>query len=75
MIRPSLTFMSGCPFGTRHELPDRIGHLEPSAAGTLGVQGITLLAVRPDGYVGVQTDRDHLSATERYQTLVRTGHA
>jgi 2-polyprenyl-6-methoxyphenol hydroxylase-like FAD-dependent oxidoreductase len=62
-------------FGTRHELPDRIGYLEPSASSTLGVQGITLLAVRPDGYVGMRSDRDHLSALERYRTLVRAGHA
>jgi hypothetical protein len=62
-------------FGTRPDLPDNIGHLDPVAADLLGVQGTTLLAVRPDGYVGMRSDRDHLSALERYRTLVRAGHA
>ncbi len=68
-------FEAAVAFGTRHDLPDQIGHLEPSAASLLGVQGTTLLAVRPDGYVGMRSDRDHLSALERYRTLVRAGHA
>jgi 2-polyprenyl-6-methoxyphenol hydroxylase-like FAD-dependent oxidoreductase len=70
----SPVFEAALAFDTRHELPDRIGHLEPSAASTLGVQGTTLLAVRPDGYVGMRSDGDHLSAIERYRTLVRRGH-
>jgi hypothetical protein len=30
--------------------------------------------VRPDGYVGMRCDRDHLGALERYRALVRAGH-
>jgi len=30
----------------------------------------TLLAVRPDGYIGMRSERDHLAALERYQELV-----
>jgi hypothetical protein len=32
--------------------------------------GTTLLVVRPDGYVGMRCERDHLSALERYHRLV-----
>jgi 2-polyprenyl-6-methoxyphenol hydroxylase-like FAD-dependent oxidoreductase len=45
---------------------DSIGHLDPVAASQLGMEGITLLAIRPDGYIGLRSDRDHLAALERY---------
>lgn len=32
--------------------------------------GTTLLVVRPDGYVGMRCERDHLTALERYHSLV-----
>ncbi len=59
--------------GTRPDLPVQIGQLEPAAAGLLGVDGITLLAVRPDGYIGLRSDRDHLNALERYRALICGG--
>jgi len=31
---------------------------------------LTLLAVRPDGYVGMRCGRDHLAALERYEAIV-----
>jgi 2-polyprenyl-6-methoxyphenol hydroxylase-like FAD-dependent oxidoreductase len=43
-----------------------IGRLDPVAASQLGMEEITLLAIRPDGYIGLRADRDHLSALERY---------
>jgi hypothetical protein len=47
--------------------------LEPN--DVTGDRGSTaLLAVRPDGYVGMRCERDHLAALERYQTLL-TGAA
>lgn len=58
---------------TRSDLPLQIGQLEPAAADLLGVEGITLLAMRPDGYIGLRSDRDHLTALERYRSLVHTG--
>jgi 2-polyprenyl-6-methoxyphenol hydroxylase-like FAD-dependent oxidoreductase len=61
-------------FGTCPDLPDNIGHLEPVAADLLGVQDTTLLAVRPDGYIGLRSDRDHLNALGRYRALVQAGH-
>ncbi len=46
------------------------GCIEPSAAALLDVEEITLLAVRPDGYIGLRADHDHLAALARYQALV-----
>jgi hypothetical protein len=60
---------------TQPELPDQIGRLEPVGADLLGVQGTTLLVVRPDGYIGLRSDGDHLSALERYRKLVHAGHS
>ena len=50
------------------------GHIEPSAAALLAVDEITLFAVRPDGYIGLRADHDHLAALARYQALV-LGHS
>ncbi len=44
-------FEAAIALGTRPDLPVQIGHLEPIAADLLGVEGTTLLAVRPDGYI------------------------
>jgi hypothetical protein len=67
-------FEAAIALGTRPDLPVQIGRLEPAAADLLGVQGITLLVVRPDGYIGMRCDRDHLRALDRYRTLVQAGH-
>jgi hypothetical protein len=66
------TFVS---LGTGSGFGDQMGHFEPAAAELLGVNGTTLLAVRPDGYVGLRSDRDHLYALERYRATVCAGHA
>ena len=63
-------FEAAVVLGTHPDLPPQIGHLEPAAADLLGVEEITLLALRPDGYVGLRADRDHLNALERYRTLL-----
>jgi 2-polyprenyl-6-methoxyphenol hydroxylase-like FAD-dependent oxidoreductase len=67
-------FESAITLGTHSELPIHIGHLEPAAANLMGVEGTTLLAVRPDGYIGLRSDEDHLNALERYRMLVHAGH-
>jgi hypothetical protein len=46
--------------------------MEPAQASQLGIEGITLLAVRPDGYVGLRSDRDPLGALERYTAFIQT---
>jgi 2-polyprenyl-6-methoxyphenol hydroxylase-like FAD-dependent oxidoreductase len=52
---------------------DQIGHLEPAEASRLGIEGSTLLAVRPDGYVGLRSDQDHLAALQSYAASLQTG--
>ncbi len=73
-VTDSRLFEATIAFGTRDERPDQIGQLELAAADLLGVEGITLLAVRPDGYIGLRADRDHVGALERYRALVHAGH-
>jgi len=68
-------FEAAVALSTRRDLGAPIGYLEPAVADLLGVEGSTLLAVRPDGYIGLRSDRDHLSALERYRTLVYAGHS
>jgi len=60
-------FETAIAFATRDELADQIGQLEVAAADLLGVEGIVLLAVRPDGYIGLRADRDYINALERYR--------
>jgi len=60
--------------GVGEQPPERAGHIEASAADVLDVDGITLFAVRPDGYIGLRADHDHLAALARYQALV-LGHS
>jgi 2-polyprenyl-6-methoxyphenol hydroxylase-like FAD-dependent oxidoreductase len=67
-------FEAAIALSTQSEPRDQIGRLEPVGADLLGVQGTTLLVVRPDGYVGLRSDRDHLSELERYRKLLRAGH-
>jgi hypothetical protein len=59
--------------GSDKDLPAQIGKIEPGATDLIGVEGITLLAVRPDGYIGLRADRDHLKALERYGVLISAG--
>jgi 2-polyprenyl-6-methoxyphenol hydroxylase-like FAD-dependent oxidoreductase len=56
--------------GTQPDLPAQIGRFEPAASDLLGVDEVTLLALRPDGYIGLRADRDHLAALERYRALL-----
>ena len=71
----SKLFETAVSLGTGSGLGGQIGHFEVAAANVLDVQGTTLLAVRPDGYVGLRSDGDHLNALERYHALVCAGHA
>jgi 2-polyprenyl-6-methoxyphenol hydroxylase-like FAD-dependent oxidoreductase len=49
--------------------------LAPEAAERLGVDGITLLVIRPDGHVGLRADRNHLAALAAYEKLLVSGCA
>ena len=67
-------FEAAIALSTQLELPAPIGRLEPVGADLLGIQGTTLLVLRPDGYVGLRADGDHLSALERYRKLIHAGY-
>ena len=65
------TFITGSPlfeavftFSTSPEFPVQTGYLEPTVTDLLGLQETTLLALRPDGYIGLRSDHDHPSALE-----------
>ena len=45
----------------------------PLEADQLGIDGVTLLAMRPDGSVGLRSDQDHLQALRHYCTLIQEG--
>jgi 2-polyprenyl-6-methoxyphenol hydroxylase-like FAD-dependent oxidoreductase len=47
--------------------------LVPAAAEQLGAEAVALLVVRPDGYIGLRADRDHLDALTAYHSLLASG--
>jgi 2-polyprenyl-6-methoxyphenol hydroxylase-like FAD-dependent oxidoreductase len=59
---------------TQPERHAHIGRIEPFGADLLGIEGTTLLAVRPDGYIGLRSDGDHLSVLERYRKVLHGAH-
>jgi hypothetical protein len=79
-VAGSAVFDAAVALGAGPDLPDGIASCDPVAADPVaadlvGVDGVTLLAVRPDGYVGLRADRDHLAALERYERLIRGSRA
>ncbi len=68
-------FETAIALGIHSDLPLSIGRLDHAEAIRLGVQNTTLLAVRPDGYIGLRSDGDHLKALESYHGLVHSGCA
>ncbi len=69
----SSLFEAAVCLGAHLDLPGSLGHLDPAATNLLGIAGTTLLAVRPDGYIGLRADKDHLNAIKRYHALVCAG--
>jgi hypothetical protein len=59
VVDDSPVFESVVSLGTNHVLD--------------GTGSTTLLAVRPDGYIGMRCEQDHLAALERYHGLVTAG--
>lgn len=47
--------------------------LESTAVAQLGIEGLTLLVIRPDGHVGLRADRNHLAALAAYEALLQAG--
>jgi hypothetical protein len=72
-VKHSTLFEAAVTLTASAAVPDSIGHFDPTATSQLGMDGSTLLAIRPDGYVGLRADRDHLAALDRYSTFLQTG--
>jgi 2-polyprenyl-6-methoxyphenol hydroxylase-like FAD-dependent oxidoreductase len=68
-------FDAAIRIGTGPGRADPFGYLGADAAAALDLDDITVLAVRPDGYIGLRADRDHPEAVAAYDTLIRLGHA
>jgi hypothetical protein len=60
-------------FALQSDPADDIGEIGQVEAGQLDVDGITLFAVRPDGYVGLRADKDHVQALALYRRLILEG--
>ena len=45
----------------------------PTAAEQLGIGEITLLVIRPDGHIGLRSDRNHVDDLTAYQQLLVSG--
>ncbi len=48
------------------EAAGRIGHIDASVAGQLAIEGVTILAIRPDRYVGLRHDGGDPDAVRGY---------
>jgi 2-polyprenyl-6-methoxyphenol hydroxylase-like FAD-dependent oxidoreductase len=47
--------------------------IAPDEARRLGVDGVALLLVRPDGHVGLRADHDHVTGLSAYCSLLASG--
>jgi hypothetical protein len=47
--------------------------IAPDEARRLGVGGVALLLVRPDGHVGLRADHDHVTGLSAYCSLLASG--
>lgn len=72
-IADSRLFEAAFTFATHSGLPAPIGQIGHIEAALLDVKVITLLAVRPDGYIGLRSDKHHLNALAHYQSLILEG--
>lgn len=55
------------------EPPPGVGAMPAAVAAELGVDGLTVVAIRPDGHVGLRADRDHAAAVRAYADLLTAG--
>jgi hypothetical protein len=72
-LADSSLFEAAFTLATESDLSARVGQIGHIEAALLDVHAITLLAVRPDGYIGLRSDKDHLNALEHYQSLILEG--
>ena len=69
------TFLIGATIvlTARSDEQNSYARLAPAAADQLGIGGITLLVIRPDGHVGLRADRNHIEALMAYHALLVSG--
>ncbi len=60
---------------TRPDEDRPVVHVAPADVEALGIDEITLLAIRPDGYVGLRADHDHLEALAAYESRLASSAA
>ncbi|MGC2402907.1 MAG: FAD-dependent monooxygenase [Acidobacteriaceae bacterium] len=74
-VAGSVIFESAFTLATHTDLSDKIGRLDSRTASQLGIRNTALLAVRPDGYIGMRSDLNHLAAIGSYRDLIQAGDA
>jgi hypothetical protein len=74
-VDASPRFDAAVAFAALDDRHQGVGGIDAGATDELGVEDVTVFAIRPDGYVGLRADRDHLAALVHYDALVRAGHA
>jgi hypothetical protein len=57
--------------GTDDQSP--YARVTPTAAKQMGISEITLLIIRPDGHIGLRSDRNHVADLTAYQQLLVSG--
>jgi len=65
VIEEMLVLTTGTANGTSQQ------RISQAAADLLGIRDITLLVVRPDGYLGLRADYNHLEAFTTYQARLK----
>jgi 2-polyprenyl-6-methoxyphenol hydroxylase-like FAD-dependent oxidoreductase len=66
-ITESPVFSAAFAFSTERDQAEYIGRIEARNADALDVRDMTLIVVRPDGYIGMRSDADHLEALASYR--------
>jgi len=71
--KDSPLFTETFAIATSADAPIKAGKIDRSAADQIGIDRVALLAIRPDGYVGLRSDQDRLRALQHYCTLIQEG--
>ena len=69
----SSIFDVGVTLGPRAPISSELANIEPAMAERLGVRGLTLFVVRPDGYLGLRADEHHADAMTAYVERIDAG--
>ena len=67
---PSTLVEAVVALGCAPDQPADVGRLDDEDATALGVHDVVLLMIRPDGYLGLRADEDHVGALGQYHEAV-----